>query len=63
MYYFIHIEEFGFRSKRYQKRLEELTAEIPNVSEEATNPIWTRRLESELSRRRRNDILIGKIYT
>ena len=57
----LHIEEFSLEVRDTKRGLEELTADIPNVSEEATKNLDENGLVRIGSRIKAGDILIGKI--
>ncbi len=57
----LHIEEFSLEVRDTKRGLEELTADIPNVSEEATKNLDENGLVRIGSKIKAGDILIGKI--
>lgn len=57
----IHIEEFSLEVRDTKRGLEELTADIPNVSEEATKDLDENGIIRVGAEVREGDILIGKI--
>ncbi len=57
----LHVEEFSLEVRDTKRGLEELTADIPNVSEEATKNLDENGLVRIGSRIKAGDILIGKI--
>ncbi|KAB1062716.1 DNA-directed RNA polymerase subunit beta [Salibacter halophilus] len=61
VYTSIHVEEFSLEVRDTKRGLEELTADIPNVSEEATRNLDEHGLIRVGSEVNEGDILIGKI--
>jgi len=57
----IHVEEFSLEVRETKRGLEELTADIPNVSEEATKDLDEKGIIRVGARVKPGDILIGKI--
>jgi len=57
----LHIEEFELQVRETKRGDEELTRDIPNVSEEATKDLDERGIIREGAEVREGDILIGKI--
>ena len=57
----LHIEEFELKVRETKRGEEELTRDIPNVSEEATKNIDERGIIMEGAEVKEGDILIGKI--
>ncbi|MGE5497904.1 MAG: DNA-directed RNA polymerase subunit beta, partial [Syntrophothermus sp.] len=57
----IHIEEFELQVRETKRGEEELTRDIPNVSEEATKNLDENGIIREGAEVKENDILIGKI--
>ncbi len=57
----IHVEEFSLEVRETKRGLEELTADIPNVSEDATKDLDERGIIRVGARIKPGDILIGKI--
>jgi DNA-directed RNA polymerase subunit beta len=57
----IHMEEFSLEVRETKRGLEELTSDIPNVSEEATKDLDERGIVRVGARIKPGDILIGKI--
>ena len=57
----IHIEEFELQVRETKRGEEELTRDIPNVSEEATKDLDERGIIMEGAEVREGDIIIGKI--
>ncbi|MBI9070612.1 MAG: DNA-directed RNA polymerase subunit beta [Melioribacteraceae bacterium] len=57
----IHIEEFELQVRETKRGEEELTRDIPNVSEEATKDLDERGIIREGAEIKEGDILIGKI--
>ena len=57
----LHIEEFSLEVRDTKRGLEELTADIPNVSEDATKNLDENGLVRVGARIKAGDILIGKI--
>ncbi len=57
----IHVEEFSLEVRETKRGLEELTSDIPNVSEEATKDLDERGIVRVGARIKPGDILIGKI--
>jgi DNA-directed RNA polymerase subunit beta len=61
VYTSIHIEEFELQVRETKRGEEELTREIPNVSEEAVKNLDEDGIVREGAEVREGDILIGKI--
>jgi len=61
IYTSIHIEEFELQVRETKRGEEELTSEIPNVSEEAVKNLDENGIIREGAEVKENDILIGKI--
>ena len=61
VYTSIHIEEFSLEVRDTKRGEEELTKEIPNVSEEATKDLDENGIVRIGAEVRENDILIGKV--
>ncbi|HCC86094.1 MAG TPA: DNA-directed RNA polymerase subunit beta [Porphyromonadaceae bacterium] len=57
----VHVEEFSLEVRETKRGLEELTSDIPNVSEEATKDLDERGIVRVGARIKPGDILIGKI--
>ncbi len=57
----VHVEEFSLEVRETKRGLEELTSDIPNVSEEATKDLDERGIVRVGARIQPGDILIGKI--
>lgn len=57
----VHVEEFSLEVRETKRGLEELTADIPNVSEEATKDLDERGIVRIGAKVGPGDILIGKI--
>ena len=57
----IHVEEFTLEVRETKRGVEELTSDIPNVSEEATKDLDERGIIRVGARVKPGDILIGKI--
>jgi len=57
----IHVEEFSLEVRETKRGMEELTSDIPNVSEEATKDLDERGIVRVGARIKPGDILIGKI--
>ncbi|MDK2969648.1 MAG: DNA-directed polymerase subunit beta, partial [Bacteroidota bacterium] len=57
----VHVEEFSLEVRETKRGLEELTSDIPNVSEEATKDLDERGIVRIGARIQPGDILIGKI--
>jgi len=57
----VHMEEFSLEVRETKRGLEELTSDIPNVSEEATKDLDERGIVRVGSHIKPGDILIGKI--
>ena len=57
----IHVEEFSLEVRETKRGLEELTSDIPNVSEEATKELDENGIIREGARVKPGDIMIGKI--
>lgn len=57
----IHVEEFSLEVRETKRGLEELTADIPNVSKEATKDLDEKGIIRVGARVKPGDILIGKI--
>ncbi len=57
----IHVEEFALEVRETKRGMEELTSDIPNVSEEATKDLDERGIIRIGARVKPGDILIGKI--
>ncbi len=57
----IHVEEFTLEVRETKRGVEELTSDIPNVSEEATKDLDERGIVRVGARIKPGDILIGKI--
>ncbi|MDD3901592.1 MAG: DNA-directed RNA polymerase subunit beta, partial [Dysgonamonadaceae bacterium] len=57
----VHVEEFSLEVRETKRGLEELTSDIPNVSEEATKDLDERGIVRIGARIKPGDILIGKI--
>ncbi|MBO5180384.1 MAG: DNA-directed RNA polymerase subunit beta [Paraprevotella sp.] len=57
----IHVEEFSLEVRETKRGVEELTADIPNVSEEATKDLDENGIVRVGARIQPGDILIGKI--
>ena len=57
----VHVEEFALEVRETKRGLEELTSDIPNVSEEATKDLDEKGIVRIGSRIKPGDILIGKI--
>ncbi len=57
----IHVEEFSLEVRETKRGMEELTSDIPNVSEEATKDLDERGIIRIGARVKPGDILIGKI--
>jgi DNA-directed RNA polymerase subunit beta len=57
----IHVEEFSLEVRETKRGLEELTSDIPNVSEEATKDLDEKGIVRVGARIKPGDILIGKI--
>jgi DNA-directed RNA polymerase subunit beta len=57
----IHVEEFALEVRETKRGMEELTSDIPNVSEEATKDLDERGIIRVGARVKPGDILIGKI--
>src|SRR5690554_6657567 len=57
----IHVEEFSLEVRETKRGVEELTSDIPNVSEEATKDLDERGIIRVGARVKPGDILIGKI--
>ncbi len=61
IYTSVHVDEFALEVRDTKRGLEELTADIPNVSEEATRNLDENGLIRIGTRVKEGDILIGKI--
>jgi DNA-directed RNA polymerase subunit beta len=61
IYTSVHVDEFSLEVRDTKRGLEELTADIPNVSEEATRNLDENGLIRIGTRVKEGDILIGKI--
>lgn len=57
----VHVEEFSLEVRETKRGLEELTSDIPNVSEEATKDLDERGIVRVGARIKPGDIMIGKI--
>ena len=57
----IHVEEFSLEVRETKRGMEELTSDIPNVSEEATKELDEKGIVRIGARIKPGDILIGKI--
>ncbi len=57
----VHVEEFSLEVRETKRGLEELTSDIPNVSEDATKDLDERGIIRVGARVQPGDILIGKI--
>lgn len=57
----IHVEEFSLEVRETKRGLEELTSDIPNVSEDATKDLDEKGIVRVGARIKPGDILIGKI--
>jgi DNA-directed RNA polymerase subunit beta len=57
----VHVEEFSLEVRETKRGMEELTSDIPNVSEEATKDLDERGIVRIGARIKPGDILIGKI--
>src|SRR5690554_7320374 len=57
----IHVEEFSLEVRETKRGMEELTSDIPNVSEEATKDLDEKGIVRIGARIKPGDILIGKI--
>ena len=57
----IHVEEFSLEVRETKRGMEELTSDIPNVSEEATKELDEKGIVRVGARIKPGDILIGKI--
>ncbi len=57
----VHVEEFSLEVRETKRGMEELTSDIPNVSEDATKDLDTRGIIRIGARVKPGDILIGKI--
>jgi DNA-directed RNA polymerase subunit beta len=57
----IHVEEFSLEVRETKRGMEELTSDIPNVSEEATKDLDEKGIVRVGARIKPGDILIGKI--
>ncbi|MGI6073652.1 MAG: DNA-directed RNA polymerase subunit beta [Fermentimonas sp.] len=57
----VHVEEFSMDVRETKRGMEELTSDIPNVSEEATKDLDERGIVRVGARIKPGDILIGKI--
>lgn len=57
----VHVEEFSLEVRETKRGMEELTSDIPNISEEATKDLDERGIVRVGSRVKPGDILIGKI--
>ena len=57
----VHVEEFTLEVRETKRGVEELTSDIPNVSEEATKDLDERGIVRVGARIKPGDILIGKI--
>ncbi|MCE5204946.1 MAG: DNA-directed RNA polymerase subunit beta [Porphyromonadaceae bacterium] len=57
----VHMEEFSLEVRETKRGLEELTSDIPNVSEEATKDLDEKGIVRVGARIKPGDILIGKI--
>ena len=57
----IHVEEFSLEVRETKRGVEELTADIPNVSEEATKDLDENGIVRVGARIQPGDIMIGKI--
>lgn len=57
----VHVEEFALEVRETKRGLEELTSDIPNVSEDATKDLDERGIVRVGARIQPGDILIGKI--
>lgn len=57
----VHMEEFSLEVRETKRGLEELTSDIPNVSEEATRDLDEKGIVRVGARIKPGDILIGKI--
>ena len=57
----VHVEEFSLEVRETKRGLEELTSDIPNVSEDATKELDERGIIRVGARVKPGDILIGKI--
>ncbi|HCM19464.1 MAG TPA: DNA-directed RNA polymerase subunit beta, partial [Porphyromonadaceae bacterium] len=57
----VHVEEFSLEVRETKRGMEELTSDIPNVSEEATKDLDERGIVRVGARIQPGDILIGKI--
>ena len=57
----VHVEEFSLEVRETKRGLEELTSDIPNVSEEATKDLDENGIIREGARVKPGDIMIGKI--
>ncbi|HKM44966.1 MAG TPA: DNA-directed RNA polymerase subunit beta, partial [Dysgonamonadaceae bacterium] len=57
----IHVEEFSLEVRETKRGVEELTSDIPNVSEDATKDLDERGIVRVGARIKPGDILIGKI--
>ncbi len=57
----VHVEEFSLEVRETKRGMEELTSDIPNVSEEATKDLDEKGIVRVGARIKPGDILIGKI--
>src|SRR5690606_15022633 len=57
----VHVVEFSLEVRETKRGMEELTSDIPNVSEEATKDLDERGIVRVGARIKPGDILIGKI--
>ena len=57
----VHVEEFSLEVRETKRGLEELTSDIPNVSEEATKDLDEKGIVRVGARIKPGDIMIGKI--
>lgn len=57
----VHVEEFSLEVRETKRGMEELTSDIPNVSEDATKDLDERGIVRVGARIKPGDILIGKI--
>ena len=57
----VHVEEYSLEVRETKRGIEELTSDIPNVSEEATKDLDENGIVRVGARIEPGDILIGKI--
>ena len=57
----VHVEEYSLEVRETKRGMEELTSDIPNVSEEATKDLDENGIVRVGARIEPGDILIGKI--